>query len=115
MNKSWWESLTKHEQNIIVAAANEEDGLTMAETNANNGAYLNRLINDHGVQLREFSDEIYEAFGEASAEVIEEARQYDDLSTRIYDSVLQKRDEIGAWTALSDMAYVQKRNQVLGQ
>jgi len=87
----------------------------MAETNAFNGEYLNRLINDHGVQLREFNDDVYDAFGEASAEVIEEARDHSDLSKRIYDSVLEKRAEIGAWTALSDTAFVQKRNNVLNR
>ncbi|MEM6462491.1 MAG: TRAP transporter substrate-binding protein DctP [Pseudomonadota bacterium] len=115
MNKSWWGELSSNDQNIIEAACNEANARTMAETNAFNGDYLNRLINDHGVQLREFNDEVYDAFGEASAEVIEEAREFDDLSTRIYDSVLEKRAELGAWTELSDTAYVQKRNAVINQ
>ncbi len=115
MNKSWWDSLTKNEQAIIQAAANEENARTMAETNAFNGEYLNRLINDHGVQLREFNDDVYDAFGEAAAEVIEEAREFDALSTKIYDAVLEKRAELGAWTELSDTAYVQKRNAVINQ
>ncbi len=87
----------------------------MAETNAFNGEYLNRLINDHGVQLREFNDDVYDAFGEAAAEVIEEARDHSALSKKIYDAVLEKRAELGAWTALSDTAYVQKRNNVLNR
>ena len=115
MNKAWWDDLTKNEQNIIEAACNEENARTMAETNAFNGEYLNRLINDHGVQLREFNDDVYDAFGEASAEVIEEAREFDDLSKKIYDAVLEKRAELGAWTELSDTAYVQKRNAVINQ
>lgn len=115
MNKSWWDGLTKNEQNIIQAACNEENARTMAETNAFNGEYLNRLINDHGVQLREFNEDVYDAFGEASAEVIEEAREFDDLAMRIYDAVLEKRAELGAWTELSDTAYVQKRNAVINQ
>jgi len=115
MNKSWWGTLSKNDQDIIQAACNEENARTMAETNANNGAYLNRLINDHGVQLREFNDDVYEAFGEASAEVIEEARDHSPLSKKIYDAVLEKRAELGSWTALSDMAYVQKRNAVLNR
>ena len=115
MNKSWWDGLTKNDQAIIEAACNEENARTMAETNAFNGEYLNRLINDHGVQLREFNDDVYDAFGEAAAEVIEEAREFDDLSKKIYDAVLEKRAELGAWTELSDTAYVQKRNAVINQ
>lgn len=115
MNKSFWDGLSKNDQAIIQAACNEENARTMAETNAFNGEYLNRLINDHGVQLREFNDDVYDAFGEASAEVIEEAREFDDLSKKIYDAVLEKRAELGAWTELSDTAYVQKRNAVINQ
>lgn len=115
MNASWWGGLSKNDQAIIQAACNEENANTMAETNANNGIYLNRLVNDHGVQLREFNDDVYEAFGEAAQEVIEEARDHSPLSAKIYDAVVEKRDELGAWTSLSDMAYVQKRNAVLNQ
>ena len=53
MNKSWWEGLSKTDQAIIEAACNEENSRQMAETNANNGSFLNKLINDHGVKLRE--------------------------------------------------------------
>lgn len=114
MNASWWGSLSKNHQNIIQAAANEENARTMAETNANNGEYLKRLVNDHGVILKEFNDDIYDSFGEAAEEVFAEARDHSELSARIYDATLKARSEIGAWTALSDTAYVQKRNTVLG-
>lgn len=110
MNKKFHDSLSKIDQQIIKAACNEENAQTMAETNANNGAYLDRLVKDHGVQLREFNDDVYSAFGEAALEVIEEARDHSPLSKKIYDAVTAKTKEIGSWTALSDMAYVQKRN-----
>ena len=115
MNASWWSSLSSTHQAIIEAACNEENSRTLAETNANNGEYLNKLVNDHGVQLREFNDDIYDSFGEAASEVIEEARDHSELSARIYDSTLKAREEIGAWTALSDTAYVNKRNNVLNR
>ncbi|MEL6640341.1 MAG: TRAP transporter substrate-binding protein [Pseudomonadota bacterium] len=113
MNKAFWDGLSDTHKAIIQAACNEENSLTMAETNANNGEYLNRLINDHGVELREFNDDIYASFAEAAQEVIEEARDHSDLAKRIFDSHLKARTEIGAWTALSDTAYVNKRNTAL--
>lgn len=113
-NKSWWDGLSATDQAIIQAACNEENARTMAETNANNGKYLDKLINEHGVELREFNDDVYAAFGEAAQEVLEEARAHSDLAARIMDSVVNAREEIGSWTELSDMAYVQKRNKVLG-
>ena len=86
----------------------------MAETNANNGEYLTKLIEENGVELREFNDDVYEAFGEAADEVIEEARDHSELSKRIYDSCLNAREEIGSYMAIADVAYSQKRNSVLG-
>ncbi|MGI9400983.1 MAG: TRAP transporter substrate-binding protein [Rhizobiaceae bacterium] len=114
MNRAFWDGLSPTDQAIIQAACNEENARTMAETNANNGAYLARLINDHGVELKEFNDDIYAAFGEAAQEVLEEARDHSPLSKKIMDAVVDARQEIGSWTALSDMAYVQKRNEVVG-
>ena len=114
VNKSFWGELSKTDQAIITAACAEENGKTMAETNANNGAYLNKLIDEHGVELREFNDDVYAAFGSAAQEVLEEAKAHSDLAARIMTSVEKARKEIGAWTSISDMAYVQKRNKVLG-
>lgn len=114
MNASWWGKLSKNDQNIIHAACNEENARQMAETNANNGAFLTKLIKENGVELREFNDDVYDAFGEAAAEVIEEARAHSDLAKRILDSHLAARQDIGSWTAIADAAYVQKRNRVLG-
>ncbi len=113
MNGEFWGGLSDNHKAIIEAACNEENSRTMAETNANNGAFLNKLVNDHGVQLREFNDDVYDAFGEAAAEVMEEARDHSDLAARTMDAVANARAEIGAWTALSDTAYVTKRNRVI--
>ncbi len=114
INKKWWSGLTKNQQAIIEAACNEENARQMAETNANNGAYLNRLIKDHGVKLEQFNDEIYDSFGEAAKEVFEETRKHSKLAAKIHDAFAKARDEIGKWTGLSDAAYVQQRNRVLG-
>ena len=92
MNASWWGTLSKNEQDIIQAACNEENARTLAETNWNNGDYLNRLINDHGVELREFNDDVYQAFADAAQEVTEEAREHSELAARIYNSALAARN-----------------------
>ena len=59
-NRSWLTSLSKSDQMIIEAAASMENDVMMAEYNAKNGAALNRLVNDHGVKLMEFSDKVYD-------------------------------------------------------
>jgi TRAP-type mannitol/chloroaromatic compound transport system substrate-binding protein len=113
-NKSFWEGLTDWERELIRTCAREEHANQMDETNANNGAYLNRLINEHGVELKQFSDEIYDSFGEAAAEVYDEMRQHSDLANRIYEAFDGARTEIGGWMAIADVAFSVQRNRVLG-
>ncbi len=114
INKDWWSKLSKTDQLIITSACHQECELMMSEVNANNGTYLKRLVDEHGVQLREFSDEIFESFGEAAAAVSEEARQHSDLANRIYESFDTARTNVAGWLKLSDVAYSLKRNRVLG-
>ena len=114
MNKAWWEGLTKSEQLIIEAAAQMECEIAMSENNANNATYLARLVNEHGVELRELSDEIYDSFGDAAAEVMEETRKHSDLANRIFDSFATARKDVAGWMKLSDVGYSLKRNRVLG-
>ncbi len=114
VNRSWWDKLPAIDQAIIIAACNEENSQMTAETNANNGAYLTRLVNDHGVELREFNDEIYDSFGKAAQEVFDETRQHSDLTGRIHDSFLAARSDIGRWSGLADAAFINQRNRVLG-
>ena len=114
MNKAWWEGLSKVDQDIIKAACEAEFLSLMAEYNANNGNYLNRLIEEHGVELRAFNDDVYDAFGVAAGEVFEEARQHSDLANRIHESFEAARANVGRWMNLSDAAYYAQRNRVLG-
>lgn len=113
MNASFWSGLSATHKALIEAACNEENARQMAEANANNGAYLQKLIVDHGVQLREFNEDVFLSFAEAADEVIAEAREHSDLSRRILDSVLQARSEIGGYHAIANVAFVQKRNTVM--
>jgi len=113
-NKVFWDGLTDWEKALITSCSYEEYANQMDETNANNGAYLKRLVTEHGVQLREFSDEIFDSFGEASQEVFDELRQHSDLANRIYESWANARQEVGSWMAIADVAYSVKRNRVLG-
>jgi len=114
MNKKWWDGLSKSDQLIIEAAASYENDYVMAEFNARNGDSLKKLVTEQGVKLREFNDEVYDAFGEAAAEVFEETRKHSPLTAKIHDSFVKARKELGSWMKVSDQAYLSQRNRVLG-
>jgi TRAP-type mannitol/chloroaromatic compound transport system substrate-binding protein len=113
MNKSWWSKLSKVDQVIIEAACAEENGLQAAETNSNNGTYLTKLIKEHGVKLRRFSDDTYDSFGKAAQAVFDETRQHSPLAAKIHDSFAKARDDYGRWSGVADGAYITQRNRVL--
>ena len=91
-----------------------ENDVMMAEYNAKNGAALANLITNHGVKLRKFNDDVYDSFGEASEEVFADTRSHSKLAERIHVSFLKSRKSLGAWSKISDQAYVAQRNRVLG-
>lgn len=96
MNKTWWDGLSKSDQMMIEAASSMENDVMMSEYNYKNGAALKRLINDQGVKLRQFNDDIYDGFAEASEEVFAEVQEHSDLANRIHQSFVTARTDIGA-------------------
>ncbi|MEM1047082.1 MAG: TRAP transporter substrate-binding protein [Pseudomonadota bacterium] len=113
MNAAWWNGLSKRHQELIKVCCYEEHAAAYEENTANNGLYLSRLINEHGVELRSFSEEIYESFGEASAEVFAETREHSPLAAKIQDDFMAARAEIGGWTKLAEVGFSVRRNAVL--
>ncbi len=113
-NKEWLTSLPNWQQVVIEACCGEENDKMMAEYNANNGTYLTRLIEDHGVELRRFNEDIYDAFGDAAAETFEEIRTHSDLANRMHEAFVSARREVGGWMNIADVPYLRERNRVLG-
>jgi len=113
MNAEWWNKLSKWEQAIIEAACLEENAAQPEEAIANNGFYLAKMIEENGVELREFSDEIYDSFGEAAAEVFEETRDHSELAKKINDNYQDALREMGAYLKIAEVGFSNQRNRVL--
>ena len=94
---------------MVDAAASMENDVMMSEFNANNGAALTRLLSDQGVQLKRFSDDTYDSFGEAAAEVFAETIEHSDLAKRIHESFEKARADVGGWAKIADQEYLQQR------
>ena len=114
MNASWWGSLTDWEKSIITAACFEEHAAQYEEAQANNGFYLQKMINDHGVILKELPEEIFDVYAEAALEVFEEVRDHSPLAKKINDNFQASLRELGGWQKIAEVAFSQQRNRVLG-
>nr|WP_300519203.1 TRAP transporter substrate-binding protein [Aliiroseovarius sp.] len=76
---------------------------------------LKTLVEEHGVQVRMFPEDVITAMGKAAAEVIEDLRQDDDeLVRRITESFVAYRDSIGGYMTFADNGQMNARAGVLG-
>jgi len=114
MNKAFWDGLTDYEKSVIEACCNEEHAAQFEETVALNGEFLSKLVNDHGVQVRAFNDDVWDAMGVAAAEVFQETRDHSALAAKIDDQFQGKLREIGDMMAKFEGTFVNQRNRVLG-
>ena len=112
-NASFWGDLSSSDKAMIEAVAHDENSNMMAEYNAKNGAALERLVKDQGVEVREFNNDVYEAFGKGAEQVFDEVVEHSRLAKRIHESMLAARKTVGQYQQLNDVEYVLKRNRVL--
>ena len=75
---------------------------------------LERLVNDQGVVVKEFNDDVYAAFKRGSDEVYEEVQTHSALAKKIHESMVNARKIVGDYVQLNDVAYTNKRNAALG-
>ena len=113
-NASWWGSLTNWEKSVIEACIEAENARSFEENMAFNGKYLKKLVDEHGVKVREFSDDTWDEFGIAAKEVFEELRGHSDLVRKIDDSFQTNLREIGTSLARFEGVFLNQRNRVLG-
>jgi TRAP-type mannitol/chloroaromatic compound transport system substrate-binding protein len=114
MNTSFYGSLSDWEKAVIEAACAEEHELSHSEAMAKNGEYLAKLINDHGVTVKTFNDDVWDAFGEAAEEVFEEVRGHSEIAARIDDNFQKNLREIGGTIAKFEGNFLNQRNRILG-
>lgn len=112
VNAERFAALSPTHQRAIEVAAAEAHQHNYALFIANNGPALQRLMAG-GVQTQVFSDDIWDAFGKASQEVLGESMG-DELFKKINDSAMSSMASSSGWMQRSDAAYTAQRNRVLG-
>ena len=114
MNAEWWAGLSDYHKAVIEAACKEENNNQYSEIQARNGEYLRKLIDEQGVQVASYSDDIWDAFGEAAQEVFEETRAKSVLATKVDDAFQAALRDIGKSMALMQGQFTSQRNRILG-
>jgi TRAP-type mannitol/chloroaromatic compound transport system substrate-binding protein len=104
--------LSPAHQKIIEIASGDTHQWNLAQFMNNTGAALQRL-QAGGVKTLEFPDAVWNAFGKAASDTLDEFMS-DDLFATIRGSVVSSMKSSSGWITLSEGAYRKQRDRVLG-
>ena len=105
INKHAFENLTKDLQTVIKTAAYRVNLWVLSEFESRNNIYLQKLINDCGVLLKRFPDNVLKALKEHTKVVMDELTSKDPMSKKVYESYRRFQKDVSAWAAVSEIAY----------
>lgn len=112
VNLDVWNELSPAHQAIMDNAAKATTQFQLSQTLAMNGAALARL-QAQGVRTLQFPDDVWDAFGAASKEVLDE-NMGDELYAKIRNSFDASLAKTSDWLLKSDAYFVEQRNRVIG-
>ena len=110
LNLDVWESLTPAQQKMFEVATQAVYAQNLTLSLAENGAALARL-QSQGVTVRQFPEDVWNAFGRASAEVREE-NMSDPIYAETAESYFASMEESANWYEQADGEYMRQRNRV---
>ena len=96
-------------QSIVVIACQAANMDMLSEFEARNGQALQTLIQEHGVELRAFPDDVLAELRKVSFEVFEEQAADDPMSAKVWASMKSYMDQVRPWTAIGSQYFVNHR------
>lgn len=110
VNLDLWNDLSAADQQVIKLAAAQENVMNPADFIANHSRSLDILLNEHGVELRSFPDEVMIELGKATEKVLADAAAADPMTGKVAESYMAFLDEAATWTEQSEQAYLRARS-----
>jgi len=97
MNRAAFDKLPASYQKLIEVTANSSVTLTFAQTEADNAPAMLKMQDEHGVQVRRYSDEDLAAFEKAWNEVVAEESAKDPLFKKVAEDYQAFREQYRIW------------------
>lgn len=110
INQKAYGELPKDLQHIVRRACWLANQDMLADFTAKNNQALQTLKNEHGVELRRFSDDTLAAMLTASEDVVSELGERSEIAGRIHRSYRQFRSDVMAWHDIAERAYLNARS-----
>jgi len=105
VNRDAFEELPNDLRAIVLRAGEAANQDMLADYTARNFGALKTLVDEHGVGVRRFPDDVLARFRELSAGVVAEVAAANPLAGRVHESWRSFLDAVGDWNTLSEKAY----------
>ncbi|WP_458525245.1 TRAP transporter substrate-binding protein [Onishia taeanensis] len=114
VNLDAWQALPDDLKVVVEEAARSANLAMIDEFTLRNAEALKTLVDEHGVKLRQFPDEVIEALYASSQEVLAKQTEADDDSRRILESYRAFQDVVRPFSDVGEFAYLKTRELVRG-
>ena len=105
-----WEKLDDTTREIITIASKAVNMEVLSFFQAVNDSSYQKLINEHGVQMRQLPDDVMNALGQRAGEVCSSIAAEDPVSQALFSHIVEFRSSILRWTNTSEKEYMRVRS-----
>ena len=113
-NKSSLDALPPDLRAIVTTAARAANQEMLDEFTARNNAALSELMENHGVQLRRFPDDVLRALYEGTRQAIDKLVAEDEMAAKTYASWSDFYSKVRNYHHISEQAYINARDVAIG-
>ena len=105
-----WEKLDDATRELVTVASKAVNMEVLSMFQAANDSSYQKLINEHGVQMRQLPDEVMNALGQRAGEVCSSIASEDPVSQELFSHIVEFRSSILRWTNTSEREYMRVRS-----
>ena len=110
VNKNAFEALPDDLREIVLLACRATNDTMLAEFTARNHEALATLVNEHGVDLRPFPNDVLAHLKALSREVLAETAARDPMFAKVLASYSAFESKVSRWMKISEQAYLGTRD-----
>ena len=105
-----WEKLDDATKELVTIASKAVNMEVLSMFQAANDSSYQKLINEHGVQMRQLPDPVMNALGQRAGEVCSSIAAEDPISQALFSHIVEFRSSILRWTNTSEKEYMRVRS-----
>ncbi len=110
LNLEVWEALESELKEVVATACAAENAFALAESERRNAAALRALVEEHGVRLRRFPNDILARARESARELLADFAREKGVSGRIARAYAGMLEALDAWPGVSVRGFLEARD-----